>query len=203
MRKLLWIYTLVCLLVQPVAANHVPELNQSGSIQISMQYEGDPVSGGELTLYRVGDIREDDGNYSFILTDTFASCSVTLENVQSSETAERLSDYARRKGIKGQTKKVSTSGNISFADLEPGLYLLVQRKAAPDYQKVKPFLVTLPMRHGDAYSYQVDASPKVSPIHPWTDNPDQPATGQSEWPFWVFLGSCAALGVLLRFKKRV
>ena len=202
MKKLLWPLILICLLAFPVAANNVPNLAKSGSIHISMQYDGSPVSGGEFMLYRVGEIQESDGNYSFRLVDPFASSEVTLENVHAFETAKKLSDYALRNGIDGQRKQIGKNGTVDFEDLETGLYLLTQRKAASGYDKVNPFLVSLPMRSADDYIYQVDASPKVSPLHEKPPNPEQPATGQSGWPIWIFVCSSASLIVLTTLRRR-
>ena len=159
MKKLLWPLFLICLLAFPVAANNVPDLTKTGSIHITMKYDGISVSGGEFALYRVGEIKESDGNYSFRLVDPFVSSEVTLENVHTFGTAKKLSDYALRNGIDGQRKKIGKNGAVDFEDLQPGLYLLLQRKAAQGYDKVNPFLVSLPMRSADDYIYQVDASP--------------------------------------------
>lgn len=201
MKKLLWSLFLICAVALPVAANNVPDLTKTGSIHISMQYDGNPVSGGEFALYRVGEIQESDGNYRFELTDPFDSSNVTLENVHAFETAKKLSDYALRNGIDGQRKKIGKNGTVDFEDLQTGLYLLTQRKAAQGYDKVSPFLVSLPMRSADDYIYQVDASPKVSPLHTKPVNPEQPATGQSGWPMWVFVCSSAGLLILTALRK--
>ena len=202
MKKLLWPLFLICLLAFPVAANNVPDLTKTGSIHITMKYDGISVSGGEFALYRVGEIQESDGNYSFRLVDPFVSSEVTLENVHAFETAKKLSDYALRNGIDGQRKKIDNSGTVDFENLQPGLYLLMQRKAAQGYDKVNPFLVSLPMRSADDYIYQVDASPKVSPLHVKPPNPGQPATGQSGWPIWIFVCSSASLIVLTTLRRR-
>jgi len=203
MKRILGVFVMICAFVIPVTAHSLPDLNQSGSISVTIRYDGAAVSGGELTLYRVGDIQEDDGNYSFVLTERFASSGATLKNVQSAETAKKLSDYALRKAIDGNTGKISTNGTLTFDNLQPGLYLLAQRKAASGYHKLSPFLVSLPMREKDGYSYQVDASPKVSPIPTQPGNTEQPETGQPGWPIWVFVFSTAALTTLIYYKKRV
>lgn len=203
MKKFLWILFFIYLLALPVVAGDVPDLNRSGSIHVTMQYDGKAVSGGKLTLYRVGDIQEEDGNYSFALTKAFAASGVALENIQSPETAKKLSDYALRKSVKGLTKEIEENGAVDFEDLQTGLYLLVQRKAAEGYHRVTPFLVTVPMADTQGYAYEVDASPKVSPITVKPENPEQPRTGQSGWPIWTFLLSGAALATLIYMKKRI
>ena len=202
-KKLLGILVLICALVLPAQAKELPDLNQTGSISVTIRYNGNPVSGGELTLYRVGEVREDDGDYRFVLTKQFDASGVTLENVQSPDTAKKLSDYALRQGISGTTGKINKDGALKFGSLEPGLYLLAQRKAAAGYQKLNPFLVSLPMGDGDGYSYEVDASPKVSPVPNLPGSPEQPKTGQSAWPIWTFGVSAAALAVVIGYKKRV
>ena len=203
MKRILGAIILSIILAIPVAAVNLPDLNRSGAIDVTIRYDGEPVSGGTLTLYRVGDIAEQDGNYSFVLTDIFVSSGVTLENLQRPDTAKELSDYAVQQGIAGETKKIGTTGEITFDGLKPGLYLLAQSKAAPGYQKLSPFLVTLPMREADGYSYHVDAGPKVSPIPAEPTNTEQPKTGQSAWPIWTFLFSTAALAVVVYSGKRI
>lgn len=196
MRRILAVLVLACLLAIPVAARSLPDLEQTGSISVAIRYDGAAVSGGTLTLYRVGDIQEADGNYSFILAEPFAASGITLENLHAADTAAKLFDFAQRKGFDGTTGKISAHGKLTFADLQPGLYLLAQRKAAEGYQKLSPFLVTLPMRTADGYTYQVDAGPKVSPVPAQPENTQQPATGQPVWPIWTFLFSAAALTAL-------
>lgn len=203
MRRIVAALVLVCLLAIPVAAQSLPDLSRTGSISVTIRYDGAAVSGGTLTLYRVGDVVEENGNYNFVLTEEFTSSGITLENIHGADTAKKLSVFAQQKEIEGNTGKISTKGKLTFDDLLPGLYLLTQRKAAAGYQKLSPFLVSLPMHASDGYSYQVDASPKVSPVPAQPENTQQPATGQSVWPVWVFLFSAAALTVLGYYRKRV
>ena len=205
MKKILIALLLICTMAMPVAAHEVPDLTRQGSIRATLRYEGESLPGGELTLYRVGEIREDDGNYVFVLTQDFSSSGVTLENVQSASAAQKLAAFASQQALSGSTKKIGDDGTVYFDALQLGLYLLVQHKAAEGYACVNPFLVSLPMLESGEYSYQVDASPKVSPVleeKPENSNPEQPKTGQSGWPIWTFLLSAAALIVLLRRKTR-
>ena len=200
MKKLLCLLFLISSLVLPVAAKSVPDLSQYGSISVLLQYDGKPVSGGELTLYRVGDILEADGNYRFIFAEDFVP-SGAVHDLQSPETIKELSDYVLRKGISGETKKTDTDGKVSFLKLQPALYLLVQHKSATGYHRINPFLVSLPMYSAEGYSYEVDASPKVSPMVALPENLEQPQTGQSGWPIWVFTCASGGLVILTLIKK--
>ena len=198
---LLTLLLIGCMTITAFASHPVPDLTQNGSITFVMDWEGELLDGGNLNLYKVGEIAEDDGNYSFVLAEDFANASVSLENVQSAVAAENLSDFAKQQKLPGQTEPISKKGTVMFENLQPALYLIVQRKAAQGYYAVNPFFVSLPMLESGNYSYHVDAGPKVSPI-PKPDNPEIPETGQSGWPIWVFGFSAAALIILRPWKKR-
>lgn len=188
-------------MVMPVRAHEVPDLTCWGSITVTIRCGSNVIAGGEMTLHRAGDIHEDDGNYSFILTDEFEDSRISLEKPQSAETAKKLASYASAEKIEGQIQKIGTDAVTVFSDLEPGLYLLVQSKAAKGYKPAEPFLVTLPMLVGETYHYHVDAGPKVSPVEKEEDpNPEQPKTGQSSLPMWMF--SLSAIGLLILTRKR-
>ena len=181
----------------------MPDLNRLGSILVAINYDGKAVAGGELTIYRVGDIVEENGDYSFSLNDRFAPLGITTEKLLSSETAKKLSDFIVKHGIEGETKKIDTNGKVEFEELKPGLYLLTQKKAASGYQKLNPFLVSLPMGEADGYSYHVDASPKISLMPKPPANTEQPETGQSIWPVWIFLFSSVMLVLFVRKRKDI
>ncbi len=57
-------------------AHDVADLTREGAISVTMKYQGKAVSGGTLTLYRVGDVHEEDGNYDFVLNSGFAGSGV-------------------------------------------------------------------------------------------------------------------------------
>lgn len=202
MKKTLLLLLMIYTLVLPVDAYEIPDLNREGSIHIQMRYAGAPVPGGELTLFRVGDMKENDGNFYFALTEQFEPSRVSLKKIYSPATADKLAEFARKQEIEGNTKEISTDGTITFQNLQPGLYLMVQKQPAQGYYCVNSFLVSIPLLEGDNYSYNVDASPKASPVaKPQPGNPEQPKTGQSVWPIWTFSLSAAALVVLLLHRK--
>lgn len=219
--SLLVMLTLICSMSMSVSAIEVPDLTQKGTITVRMHTKDTIVPGGNLTLYRVGKIHEDDGNYSFIPTGTFETCGESFEDIQSPDLAFRLAKYVdENQHIKdtGVTKKVPEKdlekGIVIFEDLEPGLYLLVQYKAAAGYNKANPFLVSLPKMENGKYSYEVDASPKVN-IKQDTDNKKPvtspkttsklPQTGQLNWPIPLLVVSgmlLFAIGWVLCFGRK-
>lgn len=161
-RKILaWTMALMLLYgsVMTVSSHTVPDLTQKGSIEITFVYNNQPVQGGNLELFRVGEVLEENGDYYFGVLEEFKGSGVSLENVQSPEVAEALAEYA--KDLQGLTKDISSEGKVDFEQLELGLYLLIQEEAAEGFHEVNPFLVSVPKVVDGEYVYQVDASPKV------------------------------------------
>lgn len=196
-------------------AHPVPDPDQTGSISVTMRDPETkaPVSGGELTLYQVGTVAEENGNYAFALTGAFERSGLVLEDVESAELAQKLAEYASANSLKGTSVSVDKDGVASAGDLELGLYLLVQTEAVEGYRAVSPFLVSVPTLEGGSYVYTVDATPKMSLL---TQQPEEPApqepaapsdpklpqTGQLNWPVPVLAISGLVLfaaGWALRF----
>lgn len=199
---------LLCCMSGVALAHEVPNLSKTGSLNITMRFDGEAVPGGTLTLYRVGEVN---GNYGFVPTGDFADCGYSLDKVNSVTLAKALAHLA--KNFEGVTKTIGDNGKVTFDNLELGLYLLVQQTAAEGYNAAAPFLVTVPMFENGEYVYEVDASPKVelekkpevTPTpKPSDPNPNLPQTGQMNWPVPVLAISGVCLftaGWLLRFKK--
>ena len=201
--SLVLILALVWAMALPVCAHEVPDPDRLGSITVTMAYEGEPVPGGRLTLFRVADVVSDDGDYLFAYTPDFAGCSIPLAELSSAELPEALAEIAAQKNLQGVTQIVDEAGKAVFADLKNGLYLLVQEEAAPGYRRVNPFLVSVPQYEEGRYIYDVETAPKneagpePEPTEPppptEPDGPDLPQTGQLNWPVPVL----AVLGMLL------
>ena len=84
---LLALYLLLCLPLS-AAAHAVPDESQDGhcSITITMTYKGKAVPGGTLALYKVGDVVEDDGNYSFVPVEA-------IQDIYSERISSRIISY--------------------------------------------------------------------------------------------------------------
>ena len=206
---------LLLLLCLPLSASAhpVPDLTRKGSITVTMKYKGKPVSGGSLNLYKVGDVHEDNGNYSFVPVKGLEALDYT--NIQSPELAKSAAKAVEEKKIAAvQTVTIGSSGTAEFSDLALGLYLVAQKTAASGYQKTAPFLVSVPYLDDGAYVYAVASDPKteleqeVKPTTPTTPHSSSDSggklaqTGQLWWPVPVLI--CAGLGCIVvgLFRRR-
>ena len=174
-------------------------MDRPGSITATMIHDGEPIPGGTLTLYRVGDVQEEDGNFSFRLSEDFAGSEASLETLNAA-LAEALMTYARNEDPEGTTADIDREGRVEFPGLKAGLYLLVQEKPASGYKKVNPFLVSVPYNDNGHYIYDVDTAPKNLPgmeteptTQPTKPGGKLPQTGQTNWPVPVM----ATVGMLL------
>lgn len=203
---------MLCCLGMQVFAHEVPDLTQNGTITFTIHYDGKPLSGGTMTLYRVGDITENNGNYSFALIEKLQQNELSLEDVSDPKLAQTLAALAKEETLSGMTAPIA-DGKAVFSDVIPGLYVAVQEKAVPGYEAMAPFLISMPQMRDGEYHTDVEAFPKV-PIEtapPETTVPDTPEepklpqTGQLNWPIPVLAVSGLVLfivGWLLCFGKR-
>ena len=149
---------------------------------------------GALRAYRVGTLKDTDGNFSFAPLPAYQGKDLSEKNL-TPELAKELAGMVKASSaIKPASFK---SGVVAFDNLELGLYLIVQTKSISGYEKVAPFLVSVPLWDKDHYLYEINVSEKFEikkePPTPGTpETPDQPGdklpqTGQVNWPMPVLL----------------
>ena len=158
-----------------VYANSGLNLSKDGSISITMHSGDKVVPGGSLVCYKAADLTEQNGIYRFRLSADFSGSRVSLDNISSADTAAKLAQWAKKENLSGMVQEIDANGYVKFSGLKPGLYLLVQEKAAEGYYKAAPFLVSVPMNVNGVYVYDVEASPKVELTKkPGSNTPDDP-----------------------------
>jgi len=177
-----------------------------------MEYGGRAVTGGTLAAYRVGRIQEEGGNYSFGKTPAMEAFSGSYDDISSAKLAEDVAVFIKEHRVRADATAKNTKGKAVFADLEPGLYLIVQTGASDGYEPLKPFLVSIPMNEAGHYVYEVNAEGKFQ-LHqkpkpttpPKPPEPTLPQTGQLNWPIPVLVVLGLVLfstGWILRFGRK-
>lgn len=203
----------LCCLPLSAAAHPVPDESQDGhcSITITMTYKGKAVPGGTLALYKVGDVQEDDGNYSFVPVKAIQSDISEFGNIESSDLPGKLAKLEKKlTPVTAKPVTIDKNGTVTFSNLEFGLYLVVQKTAASGYGKTSPFLVSVPYLYKGEYKYNVTSQPKtdlereVKPTTPPSSGGGGgklPQTGQLWWPVPVLVCmglGCIAVGLIRR-----
>jgi hypothetical protein len=159
-RKLLMLLMMILLAI-PVSAG---EVQQEGSIRLTMASESEPVAGGSVSLY-------------------------LLPEQADTEKPERLAVDAAVRRYRSRTQIVDGNGIVLFTELEPGIYLLVQEEAAAGYYPMKPFCVSLPLYIGGNAVYDIDGAPKLEQL----PGHKLPQTGLNRWPVWLLAGLGTAM----------
>lgn len=181
------------------AAGEVPDLDRKGSITILLQDKKNQknVSDGELTLYQIAELKFKDEDMCYEYTNGFEGCGIELNDLEASELAGKLRNKISN-NTNGITKRVNEQGMTSYTDLALGLYLIVQTKDSEGYEPIQAFLVSVPLKKGENWIYDVDATPKVETLVAKPTKPSEtpktdkklPQTGQLNWPipFLSFTG---------------
>ena len=152
------------------------DMDETGSISITIKYENNPVAGGSLTLYNVASISLDDGNLSYVLTSDFSEFETDFSDISSDTFAKDLKNYADANKLEGKTEEVDEDGKVLFEGLNLGLYLMVQKDAADGYYEMNPFVVSVPDESMGKVVYNVDASPKTEIIRKPVEPPETETT---------------------------
>lgn len=179
---LLAVCLVVCCALPAFATSANIVLGRLGSLHVRLYdtHNDVPLRGGELTLYQVASVKRTNGNLYFDYTGDFAGCGVVLGDLSDSTLADQLVKYLPAVPAIAAQQDVNEEGYADITKLPQGLYLVVQTEASHGYEAIKPFLVSIPLRDGDNWIYDVDATPKVGATIPETpDIPDTPVTPDS------------------------
>ena len=151
------------------------DLERKCSITATMTYNGDPVPGGTMTLYRVASLHPDDRDLFHYVQD-FQDCGVSLAELDF-DTAVELATFVYHNELEGLTQKIGKDGVVRFEDLEVGLYLLIQWEAAEGFYELTPYLISIPNNEDGVYVYDTESAPKQTPDQRPTEPPtEEPPT---------------------------
>ncbi len=160
---------LFAMIVPAMAAEIDP--GRTGSISVSLRAYAteEVVGGGSLALYQIAGTTvtaEEGAVYHY--TEDFSGCGgdlLTEEALARAETAEFFAAWVTEHTVAAATTDtVNADGQAAFMDLACGLYLVTQSEPADGYQPINAFLVSVPIQEDDIWIYNVDATPKTSPV---------------------------------------
>ena len=190
-------------------AHDVPDESEKGSVTVDFEYDSKAVTGGRLVLYQIAKAKQTDGNYIFENLPEFASFDNDMSDLTSAELAQRLADFADSHNILPVGTQDNKTGSVTFPELPHGLYLVVQVEAAPGYEAMQPFLVTVPMFENGHYVYDINAHGKTALQKTKADPADTvpagglPQTGQLNWPIPVLaLAGCVLVLIGLACRRK-
>lgn len=164
-----------------VFAVESPDFDRKCSITFTMAYDGKPLSGGSLKLYRIAYFVRMDYSYGYEWVPELADCGLSFSQAGTEEFARRIFMLVESRSLPAVQKLIGKDGTVTFGNLEAGLYVVYQTEPANGFEPINAFCVSLPMPYGNDgdYLYDIQASPKPRPIKPDPTAPTEstPPTG--------------------------
>lgn len=159
--------TIFCMLLcttGSIWANY--DANAKGSIEVVLPDLSTEKSQVGLSLYKVGDAGLNQGCMEFRLDASLESTGIDLNQLMTegdaSHATASLASSIEASQITPVNITTDAQGRGVFAEVEQGVYLIMQRGSS-DYGSVQPSLVSLPyMEDGENWKYHVDITAKAS-----------------------------------------
>lgn len=191
-------------LLPPVGVLQEVVEEQTGTIQIHLTdgKTGTKKEGVEFQCIRVADVRA--GNYE--LLEPYQDSGISFEEIQNSNevdaAAKKLAEYSID-GVKGKT---DANGDLLFADLRVGVYLICAEEKET-FDEIAPALIAIPTWNEESgtMQYEVRLEPKHTPRPDEPGKPEVPQTGlQDHTRQYVLLaiGCFAGAVVLLAVERK-
>ncbi len=181
------------------------DLQRTGSLVLSCEFDRAPVAGLSFALWRVADV---DQAARFEAAPEFADCSIDFDDLGSSTewdaAAKTLFAAAAKAKVQSCAEGTSSAdGTVSFTELVPGLYLVSAAEVAVDGYRydTAPCLISVPHAAavGDGWDYDVVAFPKMEQQPISTPDSDSGDDGQGKVDDSASSGDEASGNALARF----
>ena len=141
------------------AQDYDPQKTGSISVTLTEQYDKEPITGAELSVYYVATVRINaNGNLSYVYTDSFENSGINLDDPS---LAIKLDAFVLEHNVSSIKITTDENGTATCKDLSLGLYFLRQSGAVEGFAPCTPFMVTVPGKNAEGYVYDVNASPKT------------------------------------------
>lgn len=141
--------------------------SQPSNLTVVIKYGEVPLSGLNIAICRVADVREDNGNFVYNVTPTFSGANADFLNLTKEKNialAARLDTYAYTHGIARDSGLTNGSGNVKFNGLPAGLYLVAQQNSENSEYTIVPYLVSVPSSsESGGFDRNVISHPKTEP----------------------------------------
>ena len=183
-----------------VAAPSVIEQISGQEIEEAATSKGEASHKGDSLLPPEGVLQEvETGNYE--LLEPYQDSGISFEKIQNSNevdaAAKKLAEYS----VEGTKGKTDANGDLLFADLQVGVYLL-RAEDNKEFDEIAPALIAIPTWNEESgmMQYEVRLEPKHTPRPDAPGKPEAPQTGlQDHTRQYVLLaiGCFAGAGVLL------
>lgn len=181
-------------LLEPGKLEEVKAKTGSISVKLTDEKTGTSKENVEISCLKVADVKG--GEY--VLDEVYSSLGVDLNNLQNAGDLEKAATTLANKSGNGTLLKSDSNGNVSFGDLEVGVYLLTATKTT-SYDDVTPVLISIPTwdeTQGEMI-YDVSVTPKHTPKPDSTKTTKNAPQTNVNSPVGLYLGGAAVAAATL------
>ena len=140
--------------------SRVVDQNAKCSITLTNLGGDAAASGGAFIAYRVATVDYDDGNAVF--RSLYGDKGIVDVTKNVTKLAEQYYTFVSENAVEEPTDEVAAQeGKLTFSNLKPGLYLIVQKTAISGYNNLTPFLISVPTWDEATSSYVYTRTAKV------------------------------------------
>lgn len=130
------------------------------------------ISGATFAAYKVADLTVDGGSANYVVADPYKAHAVydkdkrdvTFDGMTVDESQDFAFECAKDENQPVSLNVTNSTGDVSFAMTDPGMYMIEEIRAEGDadkYELVSPFLVSVPFPEDGTWLYAAEAYPKT------------------------------------------
>jgi len=139
---------------------------ETSNLTVAVKYNDVALSGINVSVCRVADMRESGSTFAFTATQAFFASGAEFKNLTTDKyiaLATNLNAYAYANDIPRDAKTTDGSGNAVFDGLSDGLYLVAQEPGGNSGYAMAPYLILVPNPNedGGGWNRDVVSYPKV------------------------------------------
>lgn len=153
----------ICATTMSVKALNTVDFTKKGSITISLKdpIDSNGIEGIQIGIYKLADVYDDNHNLGLAYDEKL---NLYKEELKSGKLSQELIYYIKSNIPLSQTLITTESGEVTFQDIELGLYLITQLNESDKYSEIEEFLVIMPEIKDNNWNYHIEATPKINLI---------------------------------------
>jgi len=165
MKRFIKILLIVSLMIMLVPGTASAMNTESSDLNIIVGYNGNPVSGINVAVNRVAELKAVSPDTQFELTSEFAGSKVDFGDLSAAkilESATALDEYVIANDIQRTLAVTNSAGYAVFPNLTPGLYLVAQLDSENSDYVFAPYLIIVYNESG-SNDFSITSYPKTEP----------------------------------------
>ncbi|MBR1679823.1 MAG: Cna B-type domain-containing protein [Bacilli bacterium] len=164
MFRLLVVISLFAISISQVQASNIIDFSKTGSIQmvLSEKQSDTPIHGVGLTALKIAGVNVKDNNLVLENMEEYKTCGLDFTTLKEEDSiSEGAAHCFLEHALTKNHQVTDENGQLTFHDLELGLYLIVQPEEVKGYSTLQPFTLLIPQVIENDWVYEIFSEPKT------------------------------------------